>query len=366
MSMSNCVNDDRILTLCDMTGGLHTFNIGIEETFEMLEVKVREKLQLKRNKYDIYFFNNGGIEKKHKNEKVNIVDSEPDFMFIVDIKPLPKCFEENEVYDLEIVHTINYRDINEEIMNNEDNEERRISMKTYKVSEDSFIYSMFDSGNFYNYLCTFDENKNEWVSTRLPKNVFHVYPDGSYVEDKSLFTGYSYLNTTVYIVKHGIDRYLVIKNKDDNTEITNINRCFNRCIPLKFDKYILFYGWSQSEKCNKIYIIDAVTTSIKYVSSMYKGYNVFFIDNEHIGIRKNLCDEVLYKINFLNGDDIDSGTIIGYIGNISYNIHDNTYQYGKVEESLLLLTANEVFNKWFIFINRSDLGKIDILRIKNY
>ncbi len=57
--MSNCVNDendDRIVTLCDMTGTFHTFNIGIDETFEILGEKVKEKLELEKNKYDIYFF----------------------------------------------------------------------------------------------------------------------------------------------------------------------------------------------------------------------------------------------------------------------------------------------------------------------
>ena len=122
MSTSNCVNDDRIVNICDMTGGLHIFNIGNEETFEMLGEKVKEKLQLEKHKYNIYFFNREGTEKKKKNDKVDIVnsevDSEPDFRFIVDmIKPIPICVEENEVYDIEIVRTIEHNYIIEEEKN---------------------------------------------------------------------------------------------------------------------------------------------------------------------------------------------------------------------------------------------------------
>ncbi len=375
MLKCNCVN--RIVTLCDMNGGLHTFNIENEETFQMLGNKVKEKLQLEKYTHRVYFFNNEGIEKKHKNDKVNIVnskdDSEYDFRFIVDIiQSIPICVEENKVYDLEITQSIDYNDI---IITKEttDSEERRISTKTYKVSEDSFMCSMLDTGNFYNYLYTFDKNTNEWVSTRLPDNVFHVYPDGSYVEDERITKGYSYLNTTVYHVFRGFNSCLIIKNKDDNTEIPyeitdeieNSNRCFNWCIPIKFGGYILLnaWSWSRSEQYRKIYVIDAVTTSIIYIAEMKKDDVVIFIDNKHIGIiHKDRSDDVLYKINFLTGEIINSGDIIGHVGNI-YCQHDN-YKYGRVENCLKLF--NQMFsNKPFMFIDRYDLGKIDILRIKN-
>ncbi len=356
-------NDDRIVTLCDMTGGFHTFNIENEETFEMLGKKVKEKLQLEKHTHNVYFFNMEGTEKKHKNDKV---DSEPDFRFIVDmINPVPICVEENEIYNLELVRTIYHNDMSEEL-----NEERRANIKYHKISEDSFIYSILESGFYCNYLCTFDEITNEWTSTIIPKNVYHVYPDGSYVEDKRLYEGYSYLNTTVYFV----DKYLVIKNKDDNTEIPglitneiiNSNRCFRWCIPLKNDKYILFINLSEYGNCKKLYVIDAVTTSIIYTTEINRDQDVKFIDNEHIGIHEVNRFDVRYKINFLTGEIIVPDNINRYIGNISYNKEVDTYQYGKVENRLRLFHSevNQMFIKRFIFISRNQSGKIDILRIK--
>ncbi len=387
MSMSNCIEDmnsERIVTLCDMTGGLHTFNIGIDETFEILGEKVKEKLELEKNKYDIYFFNREGTEKRNKNDKVEIVNSEvdlePDYRFLVNtIKSIPKCIEENEVYDLEIVHRIEFKDICGE------SKKMEITQTTITcVSEDSFVYSVSvrDSKEKHNYLCTLDENKNSWISTKLPENVFHVYPDGSYIEDERLYSGNSYNNTTVYTFNRGKYIYLIIKNKDDQTEITDeitdeiikSNYCFDWCFPIKNDKYLLFNSLSHYENCKKLYIVDADTSLIINIIKIKTNESAFFIDDKHIGLLYFDEDKIHLKINFMTGEIIDVDTEKKkFVGTVFYNKEDNTYRYKKnnfkydslwsIRNSMSI--RDSMFSKGFVIIHDFYCGRIDILKIKN-
>ncbi len=383
MSTSNCVNDendDRIVTLCDMTGTLHTFNIGIEETFELLGEKVKEKLQLEKCTHDVYFFNREGTEKKKKNDKVDIVnsevDSEPDFRFIVDmIKPIPICVEENEVYDLEIIHTIEYNNILDvhNIPNEDTNSIGGCGIKIFHdinishVFENSFVFSLqnINANEWYNYLYTYDEINNKWVSTKLPKNVFHVYPDGTYVEDERLCWGYSYMNTTIIpITRNGI-KCFEIKNKNDTTIGSENFYLGNPQFKSKHGKYFIVNTLS------KLYIINADTSSIINIFEQEQfGKFGKLIDEEHIAIHEELPETyVLYKINFFTGNVVDSIDNKNYFGQIIYNVDENTYHYKKIGRSLSpsihCVSGGIMLSKQFIVLYNYSIGRIDILRIKN-
>ncbi len=367
----------RIVILCDMTGGFHTFNIENEETFQMLGEKVKEKLQLEKYTHDIYFFDREGTEKKNKNDVVNIVnskvDSEFDFRFIIDvIQSVPICIEENEVYNLEIVHKIRYHN-----MGIRHSGTVSMEMDMFYVSDKSFIYVIYPSTEIgYFYICTFDEEKDTWVSSELPRNVFHVYQDGSYVEDQSLFRGYSCMNTTVHTVKFGYQTYLITKNKNDDNnvfteEIIDSDRCFvTPYNPLKFDKYILFQNWSQTENCNKLHIVDAVSSSVINIIKIGREEHVLFVDNEHIGLYYIHEKNIHSKINFLTGEIVDNIGNKKVIGFFSYNKKDDTYQYGRYNPLLKPQTvsfafSNVIFFERFVVVRNYNCSKIDILRIKH-